>query len=66
MHRDDRAKMRAEVVAEAMGDVAEIDNDGRQRGGIDQDGVERIKERLLRLAEHEHLFPDEDFPPPRD
>ena len=64
MRRNDRAKMRAEVVAEAMEDVASIDARGRDRGGIDSAGVERIKERLLRLAEHEHLFPDEDFPPP--
>ena len=64
MSRNDREKMRAAVVAEAMGDIAEIDARGREQGGIDQDGVERIKERLLRLAKHEDLFSDEEFPAP--
>lgn len=64
MSRNDREKMRAAVVAQAMGDIAEIDARGREQGGIDQDGVERIKERLLRLAKHEDLFSDEEFPAP--
>ena len=64
MSRNDRAKMRAVVVAEAMGDIAEIDAQSSGHGGIDQAAVERIKARLLRLAEHEELFPDEDFHPP--
>lgn len=64
MSGTERAGRRALVVAEAMDDIAEIDADGRENGGIDQAGVERIKQRLLRLAEHEDLFPDEDFPAP--
>ncbi|MCQ3807328.1 MAG: hypothetical protein OXB92_07820 [Acidimicrobiaceae bacterium] len=64
MSETDRAADRAVVVAEAMRDIAEIDAQTREHGGIDQAAVERIKARLLALAEHEDLFPDEDFPPP--
>ena len=64
MSETDRAAERASAVEEAMDDIAEIDAHGREHGGIDQAGVERIKERLLRLAEREDLFPGEDFPPP--
>ncbi len=64
MSETDRETDRTALVTEAMGDIAEIDAAGREQGGIDQAGVERIKARLLRLAEHEDLFPDEDFPPP--
>ena len=64
MSETDRAADRAAVVTEAMEDIAKIDAEGREHGGIDQAGVERIKQRLLRLAEREDLFPDEDFPSP--
>lgn len=64
MSKTERAERRALAVAEAMADIAEIDTQGREDGGIDQAGVELIKQRLLRLAEHEDLFCDEDFPPP--
>ena len=64
MSETDRAAERAAAVAEAMNDIAKIDAHGHEHGGIDQAGVERIKERLLRLAEREDLFPEEDFPPP--
>ncbi len=64
MSETERAERRALAVAEAMADIAEIDTQGREDGGIDQAGVELIKQRLLRLAEHEDLFCDEDFPPP--
>ncbi len=60
----DRAAMRATAVAEAMDDIARIDTAGRERGGIGRSGVERIRERLLRLAERDDLFGDDDFPPP--
>ena len=60
----DRAAERAAAVAEAMDDIAKIDAHGREHGGIDRAGLERIKERLLVLAEREDLFSDEDFPPP--
>ncbi|MCY3850132.1 MAG: hypothetical protein OXF75_04930 [Acidimicrobiaceae bacterium] len=64
MSETERAGRRNAVVAEAMDDIAKIDAEGREHGGIDRAGVERIKQRLLRLAEHEDLFPYEDFPPP--
>ena len=46
MSETDRAADRAAVVAEAMADIARIDAQGREHGGIDQAGVERIKQRL--------------------
>ena len=64
MSERDRAAERASVVSDAMGDIAEIEAAGRRRGGIDRAGVERIKERLLRLAAHSDLFDDDTFPPP--
>ena len=64
MSDQDRAADRAATVADAMEDIAKIDAHGRQHGGIDRAGLERIKERLLQLAEREDLFSDEDFPPP--
>ncbi len=60
----DLAAARAAAVADAMDDIAKIDAHGREHGGIDRAGIARIKERLLELAAHEHLFPAEDFPPP--
>jgi predicted metal-dependent enzyme (double-stranded beta helix superfamily) len=47
-----------------MDDIAKIDAHGREHGGIDRAGLERIKERLLELAERDDLFSDDDFPPP--
>ncbi len=64
MSDHDRAASRATAVADAMGDIAMIDAEGRENGGIDRAGLERIKQRLLRLAEREDLFSDDDFPPP--
>ena len=64
MSEKDRAAERAAAVTGAMDDIAEIEAQGRQHGGMDQAGVECIKERLLRLAERDDLFSDEDFPPP--
>ena len=64
MSKQDRAAERAAAVADAMDDIAKIDAHGRDHGGIDQAGVERIKERLLELAERDDLFNDDDFPPP--
>ncbi len=59
-----REAERAAAVADAMDDIAKIDAHGREHGGIDRAGIAHIKERLLELAEHENLFPIEDFPPP--
>ncbi|MDE0665029.1 MAG: hypothetical protein OXH67_05500 [Acidimicrobiaceae bacterium] len=64
MSEKDRAAERAAAVAGAMDDIAKIDAHGRQHGGIDRAGLERIRERLLELTERGHLFGDEDFPPP--
>ena len=64
MGERDRAAERAAAVADAMDDIAEIDAHGREHGGIDRAGVERIRERLLRLAERDDLFGDDDFPLP--
>ena len=64
MSEKDRASERAAVVAAAMDDIAKIDAHGREHGGIERAGLERIKERLLQLAEREDLFSDEDYPPP--
>ncbi len=75
---DRRARERAELVAAAMDDVARIaaesragdgDGDGVSRGGVSGGGLsrgdlERIKARLLRLAERRDLFTGEDFPAP--
>ncbi len=65
MSNTDRAVERAAAVADAMDDIARVDAHCRERGGIDRTGLERIKERLLRLAERDDLFSDEDFPPPQ-
>ena len=64
MSETDRAAERAAAVAGAMDDIAKIDAHGREHGGIDRAGLERIKERLLELAERDDLFGDQDFPPP--
>ena len=64
MSEKDRAAERAAAVADAMDDIAKIDAHGREQGGVDRAGVERIKERLLLLADRDDLFSDEDFPPP--
>ena len=71
MHQADhvahaRALERAAAVADAMDDIAKIDAHAREHGGIDRGGVERIRERLLQLAERDDLFPLEDFPPPAE
>ena len=64
MSERDRAAERASAVVDAMDDIAEIDAQSRKHGGIDRIGLERIKERLLLLAERGELFGDDDFPPP--
>ena len=64
MSEQDRVAERAAAVAAAMDNIAKIEAHGREHGGIDQTGVELIKERLLLLAERDDLFGDGDFPPP--
>jgi predicted metal-dependent enzyme (double-stranded beta helix superfamily) len=53
------ATRRAEVAA-AVADVREIE----RREGVTRQSLERIKERLTRLASRKDLFTDKDFPPP--
>jgi predicted metal-dependent enzyme (double-stranded beta helix superfamily) len=53
------AARRAEVAA-AVADVREIE----QREGVTRQSLDRIKERLTRLASRKDLFTDKDFPPP--
>ena len=43
MSERNRAAERAAAVADAMDDIAEIDAHGREHGGIDRAGVERIR-----------------------
>lgn len=64
MSLQDRAAERATAVADAMEDIARIVAYGREHEGIDRAGLERIRQRLLRLAARDDLFSDEDFPPP--
>ena len=54
-----RAASRRTEIAAAVADVREID-----RRGITRDSLERIKERLVRLAARKDLFSDKDFPAP--
>ncbi len=60
----DRSGERAVAVADAMRDIGEIEAGGRARGGVDQTTVERVKQRLLVLAERSDLFTEADYPPP--
>jgi predicted metal-dependent enzyme (double-stranded beta helix superfamily) len=59
MDRDRSAERRAEVAA-AVAEVREIE----RRDGVNRAGLERIKQRLARLAARKDLFTEEDFPPP--
>ena len=59
MDRDKSAERRAEVDA-AVAEVREIE----QREGVTRASLERIKQRLLRLAARQDLFSEKDFPPP--
>ena len=62
MDRDtsmERAASRRAAIAAAVADVREI-----ERRGVTRDTLERIKERLARLAARKDLFADKDFPSP--
>jgi predicted metal-dependent enzyme (double-stranded beta helix superfamily) len=50
---------RRKEIASAVADVREIE----KRDGVTRDSLEKIKQRLIRLARPE-LFPASDFPPP--
>jgi predicted metal-dependent enzyme (double-stranded beta helix superfamily) len=59
MDRDKSAERRAEVDA-AVAEVRKIE----QGEGVTRASLERIKQRLLRLAARKDLFSEKDFPPP--
>jgi len=59
MDRDRSAERRTEIAA-AVADVREIE----RREGVSRASLERIKQRLTRLAARKDLFTDKDFPPP--
>lgn len=50
---------RKREIAAAVDDIRAIE----KRDGVTREGLERIKQRLIRLARPE-LFPESDFPPP--
>jgi predicted metal-dependent enzyme (double-stranded beta helix superfamily) len=59
MDRDKSAERRAEVDA-AVAEVRQIE----RSEGVTRASLERIKQRLLRLAARKDLFSEKDFPPP--
>jgi predicted metal-dependent enzyme (double-stranded beta helix superfamily) len=56
---DKSAERRAEIAA-AVTDVREIE----RQDGVSRASLERIKQRLARLAARKDLFSEKDFPPP--
>jgi predicted metal-dependent enzyme (double-stranded beta helix superfamily) len=56
----DRANERRQAIEAAVADVREIE----RREGVNRQSLERIKERLARLAARKDLFGEKDFPPP--
>jgi predicted metal-dependent enzyme (double-stranded beta helix superfamily) len=59
MDRDRSAERRAEIAA-TVADVREIE----RRDGVNRTSLDRIKERLARLAARKDLFTEKDFAPP--
>jgi len=55
-----RADERKREIAAAVADVRAIE----EREGVTRDSLEKIKQRLTRLAARQELFTAEDFPPP--
>ena len=55
-----RAAERAQLVSETMARVRALEAEK----GITREGVEAMRDELLALARHAHLFSLEDFPPP--
>src|SRR3954471_8701161 len=55
-----RADERKREIAAAVADVRGIE----AREGVTRDSLEKIKQRLTRLAARQELFTAEDFPPP--
>ena len=57
---DSRAIERKREIERAVADVREIE----RAGGLTRETLERIKQRLTRLAARQELFTASDFPPP--
>ena len=57
----DRAVLRQKEIDAAVADVRAIE----ARDGVTRDSLERIKQRLIRLAAKTDLFTASDFPPPQ-
>lgn len=56
----DRTNERRQEIEAAVADVREIE----RREGVTRQSLERIRERLARLAARKELFGEKDFPPP--
>lgn len=56
----DQTKERRSAVAVAVADIRDIE----QRDGVNRASLEKIKARLIQLAERTELFSAADFPPP--
>jgi len=56
----DRKEERAREIEACVGDVREIE----ARHGVTRESLEKIKQRLMRLAARAELFSGADFPPP--
>jgi predicted metal-dependent enzyme (double-stranded beta helix superfamily) len=57
----DRKARRQNEIEAAVAEVRAIE----ARDGVTRESLERVKQRLIRLASHRDLFPAEDFPPPQ-
>src|SRR4051812_16223353 len=57
----ERAVLRQKEIEAAVADVRAIE----ERDGVTRDSLEKIKQRLIRLAARTDLFPASDFPPPQ-
>ena len=55
-----RQELREQAVRETVDAVREIE----KSHGVSRDGIDAIKEELIKLAQKSDLFPIEDFPPP--
>ena len=57
----DRVVLRRKEIDTAVADVRAIE----ARDGVTRESLEKIKQRLIRLAKHQELFTAADFPPPQ-
>ena len=58
---DERTIARKREVAAAVADVRRIE----QQDGVTRASLEKIKQRLMRLAARQELFTASDYPPPK-